>query len=297
MQHPLTRQAVLDTRDALPAFPQVVMQILQTLDDPDACLSLLTRQVETDAIISARVLSLCNRAARQGTVRGPVDDVFTALQLVGLARVREMAVTIKLGDFLKDIVPAQAMAGFWSHSLACAVCGVELAHYTGAEVGVDSSLITCLLHDVGQLWLQRFMPEGTSAARQLAMADDLETDAAEREIFGVDHGQVGEWLAQCWGLSPGICQGIRHHHQPEKGLPEPLVAVAHVAEVLSQALNLSSLTTNRVRTISAPACARLGLDWGDDSQSLFGRIDARSRHAFAPYEPADQAVSAVNATA
>ncbi len=287
MTHTLTQQTVLDTRDALPAFPQVVLQILNTLDDPDASLSLLTRQVETDAVIAARVLSLCNRAATQGPGRGPVDDVFTALQLVGMARVREVAMTIQLGDFLKDFVPGKNMAGFWSHSLACAVCGLELAHYTQAEVGADTSLITCLLHDVGQLWLLRFAPDGLQAAKEMAVRDDVEIDVAERAVFGVDHGTVGAWLAAAWGLSAGICKGIQHHHQPEPGLPEPLVAVAHVSEVLSHALNLSPLRHNRVRGISAAACARLDLDWGEDSQSLFGRIDARSRHAFAPYPQSD----------
>ena len=287
MARTLTQQAVLDTRDALPAFPQVVLQILNTLDDPDASLTLLTRQIETDAVIAARVLSLCNRAATQGPGRGPVDDVFTALQLVGMARVREVAMTIKLGDFLKDFVPGKTMTGFWSHSLACAVCGVEIAHYTQADVGADTSLITCLLHDVGQLWLLRFEPDSLQAAKDMAVQNDREIDVAEREVFGIDHGTVGGWLAESWGLSPGICEGIRHHHQPEPALHEPLVAVAHVSEVLSHALNLSPVRHNRVRDISAAACALLGLDWGEDSQSLFGRIDARSRHAFAPYAQAD----------
>jgi hypothetical protein len=84
-------------------------------------------------------------------------------------------------------------------------------------------------------------------------------------------------------LSEGICQGIAHHHAPDAGLPEPLVAVVHVSEVLNHALNLSHARTSHVRGISEACCALLGLDWGDDSRSLFGRIEARSRHAFAPY--------------
>ena len=92
MANHITEQRVLDTRDSLPAFPLVVLQILQTLDDPEGSLSLLSRQVETDAVIAARVLSLCNRAATsQG--RTSVSNVFTALSLVGMARVREAAVT------------------------------------------------------------------------------------------------------------------------------------------------------------------------------------------------------------
>ena len=282
MPLPITEQRVLDTCDALPAFPLVVLQILETLEDPEASLSLLSSQVETDSVIAARVLSLCNRAATaQG--RTPVNDVFTALSLVGLARVREAALTIKLASFMEGFSPAQEY--YWSHSLACAVCGVEVAHYTHADVCVDSSLIACLLHDIGQLWLQRFEPAGLQAALQAAEDRDLEIDVAEREVFGVDHSTIGGWLARSWGLSDNICKAIAHHHAPEAGLPLPLVAVVHVGEVLNRALNLSHARSNHVRWISEDCCTLLGMDWGHDSQNLFGRIEARSRHAFAPFLP------------
>ena len=279
----VTEQQVLNTCDALPAFPLVVLQILQTLEDPEASLNLLSRQVETDAVIAARVLSLCNRAATAQD-RAPVRDVFTALSLVGLARVRDAALTIKLASFMQDFSPAQEYY-YWSNSLACAVCGVEVAHYTPADVSVDSSLIACLLHDIGQLWLQRFEPVGLKAALQLAEERDVEMDVTEREVFGVDHGAIGGWLARAWGLADNICQGIAHHHAPDSVLPEPLVAVVHIGEVLNNALNLSHARSHRVRWISKDCCALLGMDWGNDSQRLFGRIEARSRHAFAPYLP------------
>jgi len=143
MLEPVTEQRVLASRDALPAFPRVVLQILQTLDDPDASLSLLSRQVETDPVVAARVLALCNRAADAGPGRAPVNDVFTALSLVGMARVRAVATTIKIASFMQDFAPPAALGYYWSHSLACAVCGVEVAHYTHAEC-VRGRLPDCL---------------------------------------------------------------------------------------------------------------------------------------------------------
>ncbi len=283
MLEPVTEQRVLASRDALPAFPRVVLQILQTLDDPDASLSLLSRQVETDPVVAARVLALCNRAADAGPGRAPVNDVFTALSLVGMARVRAVATTIKIASFMQDFAPPAALRYYWSHSLACAVCGVEVAHYTHADVCVDASLIACLLHDIGQLWLHRFEPETLQIAMRNAESRGMEIDVAERELFGVDHAAIGGWLARAWGLSDNICQALIHHHAPQGGLPEPLVAVVHVSEVLSHALNLSQAPSSHVRWVSEECCTLLGMDWGDDSQGLFGRIEARSRHAFAPY--------------
>lgn len=285
MAEPVTEQRVLASRDALPAFPNVVLQILQTLEDPDTSLTLLSRQVETDPVVAAQVLSLCNRAADGGSSRWPVHDVFTALSLVGLAKVRNLALTIKLASFMQEFAPPAALKYYWTHSLACAVCGVEIAHYTHATVGVDASLIACLLHDIGQLWLQRFEFAGLQTALHDAENRGVEIDITEREVFGVDHAIIGGWLARAWGLGDSICKGIIYHHAPKDGLSEPLVAVVHVSEVVNHALNLSHADKSHVRWISQNCCALLGLDWAEDAQGLFGRIEARSRHAFAPYLP------------
>jgi len=275
----ITEQQVLATRDALPAFPPVVMQILDTIEDPNASLALLTGQVETDAVLTARVLSMANRA--QGA-RQAVGDVFTALSLVGLARVRELALTVRMAGFMNGLVPLHTQQHLWRHSLASAVCGVEVAHFTPVEVSVEATLIACLLHDVGQLWFYRFEPERMQQAHAIANASHLGIDVAERQVFGVDHATVGRWLATSWGLSPAICRAIAHHHAPDDGLPEPLVAVAHVAEVLGNALDLCADGSSHVDWISEACCKRLGMGWDASSQSLFGRIEARSRHAFNP---------------
>jgi hypothetical protein len=60
---------------------------------------------------------------------------------------------------------------------------------------------------------------------------------------------------------------------------EPLVAVVHLSEVLCNALDLTDNETPRVKTVSQASCRVLGLAWGPESHTLFGRIEARSKHA------------------
>ena len=89
-------------------------------------------------------------------------------------------------------------------------------------------------------------------------------------------------------VSDGIVKAITHHHRPDAALDEPLVAVVHMSEVLGNALDLAGRLQSRVNWISADCCAKSGIDWGPDSQSLFGRIESRSRHAFGLHESASQ---------
>lgn len=280
MTAPITQSRVLATQQDLPVFPPVVMKILDALDDPDASLQVLVAHVEREPVVAGRVLSLANRAGNTTHGSTPVSDVFTAISLVGLARVREITLKSSLTGFLQDFAAGAGVAAFWRRSLAAAVCGVEIAKHASIPINVDAALIAGLLHDVGQLWLYRFEPEGMQRALQSAKGVDTHLTAIERDIWGIDHGVIGGWLVQSWGLHPGITQAVIHYHAPETALAEPLVSVVHVAEILSSALALTGLDPHRVTHISTAACSQLGLDWGPDTHGLFGRIEARSRHAF-----------------
>jgi hypothetical protein len=55
----------------------------------------------------------------------------------------------------------------------------------------------------------------------------------------------------------------------------------HVAEVISNALDLGGHFENHVTYLSPAACQKLGLTWTADSRELFGRIEARSSYAIA----------------
>ena len=90
---------------------------------------------------------------------------------------------------------------------------------------------------------------------------------------------MGAWLAEHWELPPGIVAAIRGHHAPDAALDSTLVPLVHVAEVLCNALDLGNRAENRVTYISSAACKQLELVWDENIRSLFGRIEARSRHA------------------
>ncbi len=281
MDTAVNRELVIAGSQSLPAFPRIVARILETLNDPDANLNLLGSYIERDPVIAGQVLSQANLASNLRHRGRTVSDVFTAISLVGLARVREVAVLVSLSQVLDEPAPAQRPAYFWRHSVAVGVTCMELAHWTKPPVNVDAALIAGLLHDVGQLWLQRFRPTQFAQARAQAVQNGVDITAAERALFGVDHGEIGAWIAESWGLTPEIAAAVAHHHAPDAVAAQPLVAVVHVAEVLSNALGLTQSSCDRVSTISTPCCETLGLDWGDESHRLFGRIEARSQQAVA----------------
>ena len=275
----LTPEMVIQGSQSLPCFPAIITSILAALADPDGDFDLLVRAIGRDPIISARVLSVANTAALRGTRDGPVSDIALAVALVGVDRVRHITLISSLGTFVAGAGRSAMHASFWQHSVTVGVCCEELAEHTIAQVSTAAALVAGLLHDVGQLWLFNFNPQAAQACWREARARAIDVDALEQAHFGVGHCAIGTWLAESWHLPGPIVAAIGGHHQPDTALDIGLVPLVHVAEVLSNALDLTGSTETRVTHLSSAACERLGLDWGDDVRTLFGRIDARSHQA------------------
>jgi HD-like signal output (HDOD) protein len=274
----VTRDEVIGSIGNLPGFPPVIAQILETLDDPEANMNFLVGHIQHDPVIAARVFSLANRASRSGHY-SETGDLYAAVSLIGLNSVRDIAMTGSISGWSEKFASGKMPASYWSHSVAAGVCAQELARHIAAAVPPSTALIAGLLRDVGQLWLYCFDAGEFGKALDYSLASGTGIEVAERERFGVDHATIGAWLAEHWSLPANICAAIRHHHAPDSMLGEPLVPLVHVAEVLSNALDLTGRDENRVTAISARACKNLGLVWDGEIRPLFGQIEASSRYA------------------
>ncbi|MFV0370424.1 MAG: HDOD domain-containing protein [Azonexus sp.] len=257
----------------LPAFPAVVKDVLRTLDDEAASLSSLTDLVAKDPVITARIFALANSAASASRSRREIRDIQVALSLIGMARLREIVLTVSIAEFSRA---CRMDPNFWRHSVAVGVATQELARV--GQFSADIALVCGLVHDIGSLWMARCQPLEFQMVRNSMGADEtLDIIEAERRHFGVDHCWIGAVLAQAWGLPEPVIAAIAHHHDPEPPL-DKLVAATHVGEVLANALDLAAPGRASVRHLSAAGCDLLGLDWSQDMSFLFGRIEARVHH-------------------
>lgn len=254
---------------ALPAFPTIVTRILETLDDERAALDLLERYLQSDPVISARILSAANRLIRHSG-REPVGDVHTAVSYLGLNRVHEVVVSTSLLDFAKN---SHCTSVFWERSLAVGLCAQELARLAGADP--DHALVAGLLHGVGILWLHVCHPheyQQVLIEQQLHDGDQAET---ERTLLGIDHLEIGHLLAEHWDLPDDIVQAIAGYRTPPHASLPPLVAIVHLATVICSGLDLPFQPDSDVRHVAPQALRSLGEDWVDKLPDLLGRLEVR----------------------
>jgi HD-like signal output (HDOD) protein len=275
----LTRDEVIERSLTLPSFPHFVNEIIASLDDPDASLALLSECVVRDPLITARVLSAANSAMARTRHGQDVNDVYTATSLVGMSRVRAITLISSIGAFVGGISKDGVPPSFWRHCVSVGVCSEELALYVDEPMSTDAAMIAGLLHDIGQLWFYSVNSPAYRQCLKTARREGQGIEEAERAQFGVDHSMIGAWLAEHWELPTHIIAAIAGHHVPDASLHIPLVPVVHIAEVLSHALDLAGQDDSHIGYVSAAACERLGVVWDASIRPLFGRIDARSRHA------------------
>jgi len=270
----LTKEEIIKKSLALPAFPRVVNEILQTIEDENATLNSLTRFVETDPVITARIISVANSAAMGGRHIGELRNVQMAISLIGLARVKQIAVAVSLAEFARK---SRMTSYYWEHSVAVAITAQELGRFT--HISGDYAQVAGLLHDIGQLWMANTHPLEFQMVRTALETTRHNIIDIEHHYFGADHCVIGAILAAQWGLPRPVVAAIRYHHDPQPALEEKLVPLIHVAEVLSNALDLSERQENHVARLSGEACAAIGLNLEEDLNYLFGKIEARSENA------------------
>ena len=72
-----------------------------------------------------------------------------------------------------------------------------------------------LLQNIGTLTLVNSMPKQYNLVMAEISKDGYQDHEAEKQIFGVDHMEVGAYLARSWGLPETFSAPIGYHHQPE----------------------------------------------------------------------------------
>lgn len=225
------------------AIPRVVGEVLTLLDDADSSQQQIANCLARDPALVAMLLRMANSAAFSPS--RTVDSVDRALVLLGREQVRRLVIT---GAFTNatDQLPEQHLLPlefFWRHSAYCAVIARLLAAENARSLeGVV--FLGGLLHDLGQLVMFSQAPEETQRAflNSLGEPGTISPQAAEHQLLGFDHAELGGALAEHWGLPHLLCNIVRYHHAPAEAPTNSSQAVAlvHIANTGAHLAELDS---------------------------------------------------------
>jgi len=222
----------------IPTLGPVVGEVLRLGADPNANFRSVSKVIARDPALTARVLRVAN--SPYYGLRGEVATVEKAVGLLGLAEVRNIALSVSV---ISDLTIRFAKSGFnwdrfWEHSTGCALISQVLGRLVSLSIGGEE-YVGGLLHDVGKILLGHHFPEEFEQALELAAVHGLTMEAAEKRVFGLGHAKLGEWLAHRWGFPASIQAAIAWHHEPgEAKEGQALAAVVHLADILTKAKSI-----------------------------------------------------------
>jgi putative nucleotidyltransferase with HDIG domain len=235
------RQALKGKDDLLasiPSIPAVVQTLLNELNQPADKVNLLRVAdiIGRDESLAAQCLRLANSPLYS---RGrALDSLRGAVRTLGIARIRDIAVSCGLLRLIPSSARALDPVVFWQHSLACAIIARKLARSVGFG-DPEKAYLAGLLHDIGYVLNMVVFPQQTKTAMEKAEHEGLFMGEVEYSELGFTHCQSGELLGRQWNLSDDIVEVILCHHNVGASASSPaLVAIVALADRLSRASNL-----------------------------------------------------------
>ncbi|HEO70536.1 MAG TPA: HDOD domain-containing protein [Candidatus Hydrogenedentes bacterium] len=195
----------------LPSLPRTVAHISQLVTDPNCSLATIAKAISADPAIAMKTLRLVN-AAFYG-LRQKVSTVEHAVVLLGLKVIKNLVFTATVFETLKGGVDS-----LLRHSVSCGVAMRVVADHceNGGSESAEEAFIYGLLHDVGMIIFEQFLPEEFAAVNATCREQRAPRYEAERAIIGCDHAMIGARLAQKWRLPETIVNAIGGHHDLEQ---------------------------------------------------------------------------------
>jgi HD-like signal output (HDOD) protein len=275
--------SLVGTVKDLPVLPKTYFALRKKLEDPEVPLAELVEVVEKDVAISAKIFQLVNSAFFGLPLE--VSSIKTAVSFLGIQMLQNLVLAAEVFSMIKD---TQALPGFsfeelQAHSQLAAKIAIRLP---AAPHTRDIAVMAALVHDVGKLVLATRSPRHFARALAEATREQVPLFAAEKQLMGVSHAEVGAYLLGIWGLPSPVVEAVAHHHTPESGLSEgalDAVGIVHIANVLAhEAVRRPGVRPEfPTQSVDPHYLERLGLaeqyrDWQDMAGAMVNQVPAVS---------------------
>jgi HD-like signal output (HDOD) protein/signal transduction histidine kinase len=250
----------------LPTPPAVLIQLIDSCNDPHVSFEELAAIIQQDAAITAKVIAAANSPYYRQWQE--ITDLNRLLVVLGSKSVRTIAINSAVQLFFNQLGKAagRTVDRIWYYSLVCAHCAKSLAELTTLP-SPDEAYLAGLLHRLGQLAL---LQTHTEKYRTL-LDEDLNGEIlaqAERERVGHTSAAVGAELIDSWQLHSLISEAVLYQHEPVNAILDS----SHLVKLINLASDLARLEQTADSRVLERADQLFGLN-----QSMLEKLLQESR--------------------
>lgn len=256
--------AKLSMIEDLPTLPAIIMELERMLHSDTVSAEEVGIVIEEDPAIAANVLRVANSAMFYSSVSGTIVSIRDAIVRLGFQEVHQIvsaaAFIRAFGKLARRVDPQH----FWRQSLATAVAARAMARAAtqSASLFEEDAYIAGLLHDVGLLLLDQCFAERYDQVEAAAGSGNVSWADTEREVLGLDHGEIGGFLLENWNLPETVVQAVTWHNQPDRAVPDAQTTAdaVRVAELLADLLEAAEVSEEEMQDLVGQAIwAKLGI--------------------------------------
>lgn len=202
---------------SLPILSPLASKILKMCQNDMTEATEIAKIISQDPGMAAQILFMANSAYYGGS-RHKITSIVQAVTLLGFSTIANLALSFCFYRLIKDLKNISTTGidhvKFWRRSILASVAGRAIGKhflYPDAEL----MFLGALLQDIGILALNEVASEELIKLKGLDLDNHAMLQEFELEHLGVDHCQVGAWLAQHWHLPEEFQVAILYSHNPE----------------------------------------------------------------------------------
>lgn len=208
----VTRDAILQHAQALPAAPQVLGGLCELLEDINTDLDQISEQIRVDPALSGRVLRMSNSAAfGGGAAATSIDEAVSRVGFAEITRLVGVATVAGLADRALNaygIAAERMRESLLLHALACETLA------QGTAIEPRSAYAVGLLRGVGMMVLDR-VARGRGERMEIFEAKRFTSYADwERAQFAVSNSEVTAMVLDEWRFPHELVVAIEQHLAP-----------------------------------------------------------------------------------
>ncbi|MFC1782994.1 HDOD domain-containing protein [Planctomycetota bacterium] len=233
--------------ESLPSLSTLYTELMEQLHSDNASVEAVGEIVSRDVGMTAKILQLVNSAFFG--IKQRIANIPRAVTLLGLDTIKALVLSVKIfSQFTPLKLENFSPSSLWDHSSTVGKWSQLIAKMENADqITVDYATLAGTLHDVGKLIFATKIPQQYQESLSLMANENIPMYAAEREVIGTTHAEVGAYLLGLWGFSTSIVEALAFHHKPAEIATKEFTALTavHAANVLA---NESCIADNNHQT-------------------------------------------------
>lgn len=220
----------------MPAVSANTMKILNLIAKEDYALKDLSDLIELDISLTTKCLKIVNSA--EFALRTEITSIERAVSYLGKQTILGMVIESGFsGVYNAPLEGYDASEGeLWEHSLRTAIASRLTALKIKRNDISDLAYTSGLLHNMGKVILSEFLKNsGDELKHKFESGKHQDFSKVEKEILKTNHSEIGQLMAENWGIPKSIQMAILHHHHPIKAPDnyKPLCYIVHYGDILA----------------------------------------------------------------